>query len=122
VLFLGAASQRALAPVSERLTLLARLRLNLEERVVTDLSGIERGTLFEQHLKLLREERDAVLAHVTASPEMIERSRALIEQIDEQINRMESELGWFGGLPRPGWPFRPSGQRQAKAVQRRPPD
>jgi hypothetical protein len=26
---------------------------------------------------------------------MIEQSRALIVQIDEQINQMERELGWF---------------------------
>lgn len=31
------------------------------------------------------------------SKPMVERSRALIWQIDEQINRMEHELSWFGG-------------------------
>ena len=36
--------------------------------------------------------------------EMVERSRALIVQIDEEINRMERELAhvsssWFVGLP-----------------------
>jgi hypothetical protein len=71
---------------------------------VTDLSNDERVSLFRQHLKLLRDGREAVLAHITASRETIERSRALIEQIDEQINRMERELGLFGGLPQSGSP------------------
>jgi hypothetical protein len=87
---------------------------------VTDLSNDERLSLFKQHLKVLREGRDTVLAHITASQETIKRSRVLIEQIDEQINRMERELGWFGGLPQSGWPFDGTGQRGTKANQHSP--
>jgi hypothetical protein len=36
---------------------------------------------------------DAVSAHIAASQETIEQSRVVIVQIDEQINRMERELG-----------------------------
>ena len=56
--------------------------------------------LFRQHLRVLRERHEGALAHIAASQEMIERSRALIVQIDEQINWMERELGWFVGLAR----------------------
>ena len=59
---------------------------------MTDLSGDEMVTLFKQNLKFLREGRDAVSALIAASQETIEQSRALIVQIDEQINRMEREL------------------------------
>ncbi len=69
---------------------------------MTDLSGDEIITLFKQHLKALREGRDAVSAHIAASQTTIEQSRVLIVQIDEQINRMERELGWFGGHARRG--------------------
>jgi hypothetical protein len=72
--------------------------------VMTDFSNNEMVALFKQHLKLLREGRDGVRAHIATSLEMIERSCALIVQIDEQINRMERELGYFGGLPRSGSP------------------
>jgi hypothetical protein len=51
---------------------------------VTDLSGDEMATLFRQHLQFLREGRDAIV------------------QINEQINRMERELGLFGGHARRG--------------------
>jgi hypothetical protein len=75
---------------------------------VTDLSGDEMVSLFKQHLKVLREGRDAVSAHIAASREMIERSRVLMVQIDEQITRIERELGWFGGsLPQSGSPSQP---------------
>jgi hypothetical protein len=69
---------------------------------VTELSGDEMVVLFKQHLKALREGRDAVSAHITASHEMIKQSRALIVQLDEQIKRMECELGWFGGRAQSG--------------------
>jgi hypothetical protein len=59
------------------------------------LSGDERVVLFKQHLKFLREGRDAIWEHITASRQPIEQS--LIVQIDDQINRIEGELGWFGG-------------------------
>lgn len=65
---------------------------------MTGLSNGEVIGLFKQHLKVLRERREAALAHIAASQEMIERSRALIAQTDEQINWMERELGWFGRL------------------------
>jgi hypothetical protein len=71
---------------------------------VTELSGDEMVVLFKQHLKVLREGRNAIWTHITASREMIARSRALILQIDEQINQIERELGWFGGLPQSGSP------------------
>ena len=71
---------------------------------VTELSGDEMVLLFKQHLKFLREGRDDVRARITASLEMIERSCALIVQVNEQINWMERELGWFGGLPQSGSP------------------
>jgi hypothetical protein len=45
----------------------------------------------------MREWRNSISADITASQERIKQSRALIVQIDEQINRMERELGWFGG-------------------------
>jgi hypothetical protein len=69
---------------------------------VTDLSGDEMVALLKQHLKVLREGRDAVSAHIAASQETIKQSRVLIVQIDEQISRMERELGWFGGHARRG--------------------
>jgi hypothetical protein len=71
---------------------------------VTDLSGDEMVALFRRQLKVLREGRDAVSAHITASQETIKQSRALLVQLDEQINRMERELGWVGGLPQLGSP------------------
>jgi hypothetical protein len=70
-------------------------------RVVIDLPGDEMVALFEQHLTFLREVRDAVSAHVATSREMIGRS-PLIVQIDEQISRMERELGLFGSHARRG--------------------
>jgi hypothetical protein len=60
---------------------------------VIDFSGDEMVALFKQHLMLLRERREMVLAQLIASREMVERSKALIAQIDEQINRMEHEIG-----------------------------
>jgi hypothetical protein len=78
--------------------------LALTGGLMTDLSDNEMVTLFKQHLKLLREGRDGVRAHIAISLEMIERSCALIVQIDEQINRMESELGWVWGLPQSASP------------------
>jgi hypothetical protein len=58
------------------------------------LSGDEMIVLFKQHLKVLREGRDAIWEHITASRNTIEQSRALIVQIDEQINQIERELGY----------------------------
>jgi hypothetical protein len=55
--------------------------------------------LFRRHLQVLREERDAILAQITASRGMIAQSRAVIVQIDEQIKRIERELRWFGSRP-----------------------
>jgi hypothetical protein len=49
--------------------------------------------LFRQHLKFLRERRDDALAQIATSREMIEQSRAVIVQIDEQIIQIERELG-----------------------------
>jgi hypothetical protein len=80
------------------------LGLALKGPVMTDLSNNEMVALCKQHLKLLREGRDGVRSHIMASLEMIERSCALIVQVNEQINWMERELGWFGGLPRLGSP------------------
>jgi hypothetical protein len=91
--------QRALTPVSERLTFILSSRRDL---VVADLSNDEMVALCKEHLKFLRDGRDAASAHIATSQEMIEQSRALIVQIDEQINRMERELGWFGGQARRG--------------------
>jgi hypothetical protein len=71
---------------------------------VTDASGDEMVVLFKQRLTFLREGREAVLAHITASREMIERSSALIVQIDEQINWMEREIGWVGVRSQSGSP------------------
>jgi hypothetical protein len=65
--------------------------------VMTDLSNKEMVRLFKQHLEGLREGCDAVSEHITASQETIKQSRALLVQLDEQINQMERELGWFGG-------------------------
>jgi hypothetical protein len=67
---------------------------------MTKLSDGEIIGLFKQHLKVLREGRDSLTAHITASREMITRSRSLVVQIDEQINRIERELGWLGSPPR----------------------
>jgi hypothetical protein len=61
-----------------------------------ELSGDEMVPLFKQHLKVLRQGRNAIWAQVTASRKTIEQSRALLVQIDEQINRIERELGWLG--------------------------
>jgi hypothetical protein len=60
---------------------------------VTELSGDEMVVLFKQHVKVLREGRDAIWEHITASRHTNEQSRALIVQIDEQISQMERELG-----------------------------
>jgi hypothetical protein len=49
--------------------------------------------LFRQHLKFLREGHEDALAQIATSREMIEQSRAVIVQIDEQINQIERELG-----------------------------
>jgi chromosome segregation ATPase len=60
---------------------------------------------FTEHLRALRAGREDALAQIAASEELIERSRALIAQIDEQINQAERELDSFGeprserGLP-----------------------
>jgi hypothetical protein len=54
--------------------------------------------LFRQHLRGLKAGREDALAHIAASREMIERSRALIVQIDEQIEGIERELTLSGGL------------------------
>jgi hypothetical protein len=67
---------------------------------MTKLSDGEITGLFKQHLKVLREGRDRLAAHITASREMITRSRALVVQIDEQISRIERELSWLGSPPR----------------------
>jgi hypothetical protein len=100
-----------LEAVSERLTLHTSSRYThhqdqglalIRGRVVTEVSGDEMVVLFKEHLTFLRKGREAVLAHITASREMIERSSALIVQIDEQINRMEGEIGWVGGHARRG--------------------
>jgi hypothetical protein len=48
--------------------------------------------LLREHLRALRAGREDALAQIEASREMIEQSRALILQIDEQINRIEREL------------------------------
>jgi hypothetical protein len=63
---------------------------------VTKLSDREMIDVFRQQLGMLTEWRVSLSAHITASQEMIEQSRAMIVQIDEQIKRMKSELGWFG--------------------------
>jgi hypothetical protein len=70
-----------------------RRDLALKGRVVTKRSDDEVVELFRQHLKFLRERRDDALAQIATSREMIEQSRAVIVQIDEQINQMERELG-----------------------------
>jgi hypothetical protein len=54
--------------------------------------------MLEQQLRMLTESRDCLSKHIRASQEMIEQSRALIAQLDEQIKRMEREMGWFGRL------------------------
>jgi hypothetical protein len=65
--------------------------LALKGRVVTKpLDEIE---LFRRHLKFLRERREDAVAQIAASRELIEQSRALIVQIDEQINQIGGELG-----------------------------
>jgi hypothetical protein len=48
--------------------------------------------LAREHLRALRAGREDALAQIEASREMIEQSRALIVQIDEQNNRIEREL------------------------------
>ena len=62
---------------------------------MTDLSGDEAVALFKQHLNLLRERREIILAQLTTSREMVDQSQRLIAQIDEQIDRMEREIGWL---------------------------
>jgi hypothetical protein len=91
------AFQRALNAVSECLTLDIARGLALTTRVMTELSDVEIIDLFRQQLKVLREWRNNISAHITASQEMIKQSRALIVQLDEQINQMERELRWLGG-------------------------
>jgi hypothetical protein len=71
-------------------------------RVMTELSDVEIIDLFRQQLRVLREWRGSISADITASKEMIKQSRALLVQVDEQINQMERELGWFGGRPQSG--------------------
>jgi hypothetical protein len=71
--------------------------LTLKGRIVTQRSDDEVIELFRQHLKFLRETREDTLAQIATSREMIEQSRALIVLIDEQINRIERELGLGGG-------------------------
>jgi hypothetical protein len=61
---------------------------------VAEVSIGEVVVLFKQHLELLRGRRDVVWAQLTASQRMVEQSQALIRQIDEQIERMEREIGW----------------------------
>jgi hypothetical protein len=65
---------------------------------VTKPSDDEMMELFSQHLRFLRERREDAVAQIAASRELIEHSRALIVQIDEQINQIEREL--VGGRPR----------------------
>jgi hypothetical protein len=99
--FRRAAFQRSLDAVLEHVTFIVP-RFSLKGgRVVTDLSGDEMVALFDQHLTFLREVRDAVWANIAAGREMIGRS-LLIVQIDEQISRMERELGLFGSHARRG--------------------
>lgn len=51
---------------------------------------------FNQQLRVLREKRAAILAHLVAIPEIIAQSSALLTQIDEEIDRIECELGGLG--------------------------
>jgi hypothetical protein len=69
---------------------------------MTELSEVEMSDLVRQQLRVLREWRNAISTHITASHEMIKQSRVLLAQVDEQINQMERELGWFGGRPQSG--------------------
>jgi hypothetical protein len=69
---------------------------------MTELSEVEMIDLFRQHLRVLREWRNGISAHITASHEMIKQSRVLLVQLDGQINQMERELGWFGGRAQSG--------------------
>jgi chromosome segregation ATPase len=66
---------------------------------VTERPDDKEVELFKQHLTYLRERREDALAQIATSREMIEQSRALIVQIDEQINRIERELN--GGIRAP---------------------
>jgi hypothetical protein len=82
---------------------------------VTKPSDDKAIELFRQHLKFLRERREDAVAQIATSRELIEHSRALIVQIDEQINQIEREL--VGGRPRsePRWRARARRQRRAPA-------
>jgi hypothetical protein len=71
--------------------------LGTRKRATTELSYVEINDLFRQQIRVLREWRNSISADITASQERIKQSRALLAQLDEQINRMERELGWFGG-------------------------
>ena len=71
---------------------------------MTELSEVEMIDLFRQQLRLLREWHNSISAHITASQEMVKQSRALLGRLDEQINQMERELGWFGGRAQSGSP------------------
>jgi hypothetical protein len=66
------------------------------------LSDVELIDLFRQQLRVMREWRNSISADITASDitasqERIKQSRVMLAQVDEQINQMERELGWFGG-------------------------
>jgi hypothetical protein len=63
--------------------------------VTKELSDAHIIGLFKQHLKFVRERHDCILAQNNGKQAMIEQSRALIVQIDEQINRIEGELAWL---------------------------
>jgi hypothetical protein len=69
----------------------------LTRRVVTKPWNNEVLELFRQHLRFLRAGREDTLAQIATSQETIERSRAPIVQIDEQIGRIERELRLVGG-------------------------
>jgi hypothetical protein len=69
---------------------------------MTELSDVELIDLFRQQLRVMREWRNTISAHITAGQETIRQSRALLAQVDEQINQMERELGWFGGRSQSG--------------------
>jgi hypothetical protein len=64
---------------------------------VTKWPGDEVVELFKQHLRFLRATREGTLVQIATSREMIEESRALIVQIDGQINQIERELRLMGG-------------------------
>jgi uncharacterized coiled-coil DUF342 family protein len=60
---------------------------------MTKQSDAKMIELFRRQLRVLRERRDSISAGITSSREMIKQSRAMIVEIDEQINQMERELG-----------------------------